>query len=162
MPASAKPSGVGGSSTRGRKTAPSAEEGRKRQHAERSRDDADRRKRVRFRRNQRVRALRRENEQRIAGRMRLMLGDVEVPDAEREVDRIEIFQRHRKVRHMEGEKTDREYNDQRRNRRIRRKDISASSARSAFNVVGVHVGRRNNPSFRLPVRYPWRSRLTCV
>ena len=41
----------------------------------------------------RVHRFRDQDEQRIAGRMRLMLGDVEVADAEREVDRVEIFER---------------------------------------------------------------------
>ena len=35
--------------------------------------------------------LRREDVDRIAGRMRLMVRDVEAADAEREVDRVEVF-----------------------------------------------------------------------
>jgi hypothetical protein len=40
-----------------------------------------------------------------------VLRDVEVADAEREVDRIEIFEGGRKVRKMKREKEDREASD---------------------------------------------------
>ena len=43
---------------------------------------------------------------RIAGRMRLVLRDVEVPDAEREVDRVDVLERpgqEREVREQEGQ-----------------------------------------------------------
>jgi len=48
-----------------------------------------------LRRQQEVKALRGRDENRIARRMRLVRGDVEVADSEREIDRIEIFERWR-------------------------------------------------------------------
>ena len=50
-----------------------------------------------------ARHFRRADEQRITGRMRLMLRDVVVADAEREVDGIEIFERGRKKRQVQRE-----------------------------------------------------------
>jgi len=44
--------------------------------------------------------------------MRLMVCDVEVANAEREVDRIEIFERGRQVWQVKREKDDREHDDQ--------------------------------------------------
>ena len=48
------------------------------------------------------------DEQRIARRVRLMLGDVEVMETEREVDRIEIFERCGQKRHVQNEENQRE------------------------------------------------------
>ena len=53
------------------------------------------------------------DEHRVAGRMRLMLRDVEVADPEREVDRVEIFERLREVRQVKREKDERERSDAR-------------------------------------------------
>ena len=39
----------------------------------------------------------------ITGRVRLVLSDVEVTDAKREVDRVEILERVRQVRQVEGQ-----------------------------------------------------------
>jgi len=69
-------------------------------------------------------------------RVVLMLRDIEVPQAEREVDRVEIFERGREIRKMEREKEEREQCDAR-----------LKGSRSFHQA-----GRRNNPSFRLPVR----------
>ncbi len=80
----------------------------------------------------RRRDLAEENVDRIAGRMRPMGGDVEVADAEREVDRVDVFERWREERDM------REREDQRqRGQRARR---------------GHDTGRRRSASFRLPRR----------
>lgn len=75
----------------------------------------------------------------IAGRVRLMARDVEMADAESEIDRVDIFERRGQVRQMRE--------DEERGQRSRR-------------VARVQAGRSRSPSFRLPVRYPWRSRLT--
>ena len=50
----------------------------------------------------------REHEYRIPRRMRLVIRDIEVADAEREVDRIEIFERGRQKRQMKRDETDNE------------------------------------------------------
>ena len=50
-----------------------------------------------------VQGLRGGDEYRIAGWMRLMPGDVEVADAKREVDRVEVFECGRKKRQVKRE-----------------------------------------------------------
>src|SRR5262249_10473330 len=85
----------------------------------------------------RVHRLREKDVNGIARWMRLMLRDVEVPDAQCEVDRIEIFERRREIRQMEDEKNEGEAG----NARLR-------GSRSFHS----EVGRRNKPSFRLPMR----------
>ena len=72
------------------------------------------------------------DEDRISRRMRLVPRDVVVADAEREVDRVEIFQRDRKGKQVEHEKEQREQ--------------PARAQRRA------HAGRSSSPSFKLPVR----------
>ena len=52
------------------------------------------------RRAARGRHLRQRDEDRIAGRMRLVPRDVELPHAEREVDRVEVFERSRQEREV--------------------------------------------------------------
>ena len=91
-------------------------------------------------------ALRKRDVDRIARRMRLMPRDIELTNAQGKVDRVEIFERFREVRQVQREKDRREKDHDR-----RVKVVSACSAGSALNVVD-HVGRRNSPSFRLPVR----------
>ena len=61
-----------------------------------------------------------DDEHGVAGRMRLMTGDVEVADAEREVDRVQIFERGWEIRKMNGEEKKSEHDDQRGTRRTRR------------------------------------------
>ena len=63
---------------------------------------------MRFRRPEGVNGLRRKDEHRIAGRVRLMLGDVEVADAEREIDRVEILERGGKKRQVQRDERERE------------------------------------------------------
>ncbi len=67
-----------------------------------------------------------------------MRGHVEVPHAEREVDRVEIFERRGEIDQVQRQERDGENGDR------------------------AYTARRNNPSFRLPVRYPWRSMLMWV
>ena len=80
-----------------------------------------------------VQQLRCQDEQRVARWMRLVLGDVEVLDAQREIDGVEILQRRREEREMEREKQ--------------------CAEDSAGQPLGArHAGRSSSPSLRLPVR----------
>ena len=89
-----------------------------------------------------------------------MVRDVEVADAEREVHRVEIFERGRKVWKVKREEDQRENEDARLkgSRSIRLPEREAFSRaitqRDGFNrAIGlVHAGRRNSPSLRLPMR----------
>jgi hypothetical protein len=83
-----------------------------------------------------MRRLRERDEHRIARRVRLMPRHVELSHAEREINRIEIFERCGQV----GE--------------VQRQE------RECQNRSRGYTARRSNPSFRLPVRYPCKSRLT--
>ena len=103
-------------------------------------------------RDQQARAPRDQDEQRVAGRMRLMLGDIEVPHAEREVDRIEILERRRQVREMEREKDDGEENGRTAPGNPPTGRLCAMGGAACPVPGDVHVGRRNSPSLRLPVR----------
>ena len=67
--------------------------------------------------------------------MRLVLGDVEVADAEREVDGVEVLERLRQEREMRRE----EDQDQR-------------DAGRSLDVVTRQTGRSLSASFRLPRR----------
>jgi hypothetical protein len=78
--------------------------------------DADGGERGRLRRHRVARHFREQDEDRITRRMGLMMGDVELPDAKREVDRVEIFERRRKIRKVKCEKNGRKDDDQRRTR----------------------------------------------
>ena len=64
-----------------------------------------------------------------------MVGDVEVPDPEREVDRVEILERGGQVREVKREKRggEQEWNP-------------ARAQKTSY------TGRSSRPSFRLPVR----------
>ena len=84
--------------------------------------------------------------------MWLVVRDVELTDAEGEVDRVEIFERRREVRQVQREKHEGESNDERRGRKDRKgRFFFALVAVFAF-LVERHAGRRNSPSLRLPVR----------
>ena len=67
--------------------------------------------------------------------MRLMARDVEVADAEREVDRVEIFERRRQERQVEREEEQRER--RRRQSRAKRSPRPRLGARSAFASRGA-------------------------
>lgn len=69
--------------------------------------------------------------------MRLVVRHVKVPDAEREIDRIEIFWRGGKNRQMRGQK----------DRGQRERGAAAARPNDLHQA-----GRRTSPSFRLPVR----------
>src|SRR5205085_10895636 len=73
-----------------------------------------------------------QDEERVPGRMRLVPGDVVIVDAEREVDRVEIFERGWQREEVDGEK--------------RRGEHAGEAERR------LHAWRRSNPSLRLPVR----------
>jgi len=77
--------------------------------------------------------LRERDEDGIAGRVRLMARDVEMADAEGEIDGIEVFQRRGQIRQMREEEE--------------RGERSGRATRA-------QAGRSSSPSFRLPVRYP--------
>ena len=79
--------------------------------------------------------------------MRLMMRDVESMKTQSEIDGIQIFERRREVREMKREKDERQ-NAQR-----------GEGPRAAQPSEIIHAGRSKSPSFRLPVRYPCRSRL---
>ena len=85
--------------------------------------------------------------------MRLVLRDIEFANAEGEVDRVEIFEGGRPIRKVKGEKNNREKAGDRdggpsARLRVRREVSIGRSSRD----VEIHAGRRNSPSFRLPVR----------
>jgi hypothetical protein len=81
-----------------------------------------------------------DDKQRVSGRMRLVMRDVERAQAEREIDRIDVFKRSGQVRKVEREKDQRGDRDSERQRTRRRQpDVS-------------YAGRRTSPSFRLPMR----------
>ena len=80
--------------------------------------------------------LRERDEHRVPRRVRLMARDVELSYAKREVNRIDIFERCGQVGKMERQERDRQDRGR------------------------TYTARRSNPSFRLPERYPCRSRLT--
>ena len=108
--------------------------------AKRRCDNADRAERLPFRRHDRVHRFGGDDKQRVSGRMRLMVCDVEGAHAEREIDRIDVFERRRQVRKVEREKDQRGDRDSERQRARRRQpDVS-------------YAGRRTSPSFRLPMR----------
>ena len=86
---------------------------------------------------------------RIAGRMWLVVRDVELTDAEGEVDRVEIFERRREVGQVQREKGDGDKND---DRGARGEDIFSPRTGIAAVHVRAQAGRRNSPSLRLPVR----------
>ena len=103
-----------------------------------------------------------------------MVRDVELADAEREVHRVEIFERGREVWEVEREDDQRENEDARLKgsrsihlpwraafapKALRRASpklarILIERRREAFSraIDLVHAGRRNSPSFRLPMR----------
>src|SRR5439155_18159980 len=83
------------------------------------------------------------NEDGIAGRVRLMAGDVEVANAKGEVDGIDVFER-------PGEEPEVRSNKER-------------DQRTGSEPPGqCHAGLSSNPSLRLPVRYPCKSIVTCL
>ncbi len=117
------------------------EQGADRDDAEGAGDDAHHAERAGFVWNQRVRALRERDVDRIPRRMRLVMRHVEVPHAEREVDRVEIFQGLREKGKVEREKYQRERHNRRRARRTRRKGFhTAGSAVSALIVFTPGAG----------------------
>ncbi len=129
-----------------------AEQRHQRERQQRARHDAEQaqREHLGFRRR-RSRSWR-QDEDRIARRMRLMLGDVEVADAEREIDRVEVLERAGRYGRWSA------------------RNASARAAATARDAAPhrdqppsrecANVGCSSRPSFRLPVRYPWRSMVT--
>ena len=92
--------------------------------------------RRRQRRSTAVEAFAERDEDRIAGRMRLMLGDVEVAHAEREVDRVDVFERRRQEE-----------------RGARARNSDARAPRRLCSLADAdQTGRRRSASFRLPRR----------
>ena len=67
--------------------------------------------------------------------MGLVLRDVVVADAQRKVDRVEVFERGRQEREMERDEQ-------------RAEDPTGKPIRPG------HAGCSNSPSLRLPMRYP--------
>ena len=86
-------------------------------------------------------ALRERDVHGISGRVRLMMRHVESPHSQREVNRIEVFERFREVREMKDEKQESQRDGKRQGRAL-----------FAIDFVRPQAGRRNSPSFRLPVR----------
>ena len=78
--------------------------------------------------------FRERDEDRIAGRMRLVARDVEVAHAEREVDRVDVFERRREERE------------------VRAPGTGAASAATAVLHGRTQTGRSRSASFRLPRR----------
>ncbi len=76
-----------------------------------------------------------------------MMDDVEMTYAEREIDRVEVFERRGKKRQVEREK---QQHDDCADPRVRR----PKRGRTPFSrpLFEVHIGRKRSPSFRLPVR----------
>ena len=79
--------------------------------------------------------------------------DVEMVDAEREVDRIVILERGGEIGQVQRDKNDRQPY-RRRDRRLTGRECvrGALEARVVCACVRAHAGRRNSPSFRLPRR----------
>ena len=87
-----------------------------------------------------------------------MLGDVEVADAEREIDRVEIFERRGKKRQVQRD----EREGERKPAGARRSELNPPSRLLVIDVrlgdarrlrdEARQVGRRSSPSFRLPMR----------
>src|SRR4029453_3333229 len=90
-----------------------AEQGADRQHAETAGDDADQHHRGPPREPSAGPSLRDQLQDRIARRVRLMAGDVVVADAEREVHRVEVFERGRNIWKGKGKEKKRENGDAR-------------------------------------------------
>ena len=80
-----------------------------------------------------VQRLRCHEEEWIARRVGLMLRDVELPNAEREVDLVEIFERRRKKRQVQREE-------------------QPTKNRAGEAMRAGHAGRSSRPSLRLPMR----------
>ena len=102
-------------------------------------DDAEESERARFVGDRSVHNLGERDIDRIAGRMWLVVRDVELTDAEGEVDRVEIFERRREVRQVQREKGERAITNDRRARGARGEDIF--SARTADRCVSTSVLR---------------------
>ena len=132
----------------------SAKKREQQQHSDCSSPDADSAERFGLGPNELVRSFRNQNEDWIPGRMRLMMRDIKMPDAESEVDRIEIFERCWKIRDVEREKNDREENRaEARREYARAPGACPDEARGSFSrAKACHAGRSRSPSFRLPVR----------
>ena len=121
-----------------RTRAETTEEGKEQRDERSSREGAEQRER----RRRRIadadrlepagRRLGERNEHRVAGRMGLVPGDVEVAHAEREVDRIDVFERGREVKQVRDEEKNRD-----------RRELSLHAAQT---------GRKRRASFRLPRR----------
>ena len=117
--------------TRRRRSSRSAGAGERAPH----RQAAHFRRRDTRRAQQRRGELAERDEQRISGRMRLVLRDVEVADAQREVDGVDVVERGRAAR-----------------RGARARNSAASAGRRSRAVSGTQTGRRRSASLRLPRR----------
>jgi hypothetical protein len=73
------------------------------EHTERSAEDAQHTERMHLRQSDRVKQFGRQDEHRVARRVRLMERHVVVANAEREIDGIEIFERRREEREVKRE-----------------------------------------------------------
>src|SRR5262249_42421895 len=108
--------------------------------------NAEETQRVRLGGHAEVHGFRQRDEERIARRVRLMFGDVEVAHAECEIDRVEILERWRKERQGESGESKPERNAP--SARLK----GSPYIRSARLQPCDHDGRSTIPSFRLPVR----------
>jgi hypothetical protein len=120
-----------------------AEQRDEHERQQRAGHDTEQAQRQHLRAGRRVDDLRRQDEHRVPGRMRLVRGDIEVADAEREIDRVDVFEGAGGVRKMKRE-------ERQRHRRRDRPRRAPHRAQRAF--ASAKVGVRISPSFRLPVR----------
>ena len=77
-------------------------------HRQRAEDGAQNRQRLRIGRHHGARDFSERHEHRIARRVRLMLCGIEIVEAEREVQRVDVFERRGQEREMRDEKHRRE------------------------------------------------------
>ena len=148
--ASGLPSTLAGPRAARRRPAAQRAEEREEEHDERRpREHAPDREPARLRESHARRAkhggrrLSEGDEDGISGRMGLVLRDVEVGDAEGEIDRVDVFERRRQEPEVRRDEQERE----------RRKGC-------AHGQGWNHTSRRRSASFRLPRRYPRRSIVT--
>src|SRR5205807_1078507 len=108
------------------------EERHQRKNGERAEDGAENGERRRVRRDNRARNFSKRHEDGIAGRMRLVLGRIELVEAEREIQRVDVFERRGQKREMRREEQ-------------RRQGGGPEKFR-------LQTCRSSSPSFKLPVR----------
>ena len=126
-------------------SASSAAKSRSRANADSAPNSAPQNARARGSLRTQVRGLPEGHVDRIARRVRPMAAGIEVPQAEGEVDRIDVFERGREKRQVAGEE------DERQNSRGPPGPGAPPDRREQVRHGGPHTGCRRTPSLRLPI-----------